>query len=63
MKSETACWAAGPSGRDNLTRFMTTIRPKFLAGIFDEEFRAWAEEIHNIWKSLCRKAVKVPFPS
>ncbi|XP_051253058.1 trehalase [Dicentrarchus labrax] len=30
-------------------------KPKFLAGIADEELRNWAENIHNLWKSLGRK--------
>ncbi|XP_045930404.1 trehalase [Micropterus dolomieu] len=30
-------------------------KPKFLGGIVDQELRAWAEKIHNLWKSLGRK--------
>lgn len=60
MKSETACWrTAGPSVRHNLTAFIPPIRPKFLAGISDKEFCAWAEAMHKTWKSLSRKVMKV----
>ncbi|TNN01137.1 hypothetical protein fugu_010519 [Takifugu bimaculatus] len=30
-------------------------KPKFLEGISDKDFRAWAEELHKSWKSLSRK--------
>ncbi|KAM6988666.1 trehalase isoform 1-T2 [Tautogolabrus adspersus] len=29
--------------------------PKFLGGIADQQLRTWAEEIHQLWKSLGRK--------
>lgn len=61
MKSETVCSGQLGPRSNNLTAFITTIRPKFLARIVDKEFCAWAEEMHKTWKSLSRKVKKVIF--
>lgn len=40
-----------------ITGFITATRPKFLAGISDNELRVWAEEMHKTWKALSRKVI------